>query len=271
MNAHEPSEAARLSDFLITRHFARTVVVHRSIDSTNTRALALSKLGARHGLAVVATEQTAGRGQRGRAWRSAADAGLYVSFVLRTALEPAAAAAVTLATGVAVRSALQTISGADLGLKWPNDVLVREPGAKYGRKLAGILFEVISDQDAVGHAILGIGVNLKPPADPRLSTFATGLSELGPPPEGPMPVLVAIANALEPLIDTLENGDVGGVCAAWTAGALGIGEQVEVHHPDRVESGVFQGLHPDGALLLDGRPMYSGRIALPGIPRAPML
>ena len=258
---------------LTTRDFAREVEHHRTIGSTNDRAMALSKAGARHGLAVIADEQTAGRGQRGRHWRSQTGDGLYVSFVVRTALPPAQAASITLAAGVAVRRALEPRVNVALGLKWPNDVLVAGSGSTYGRKLAGVLFEAVSDQDHVQHAVLGIGINLRPPADPTLTDFATGLTALGGPDAGPRPVLIAVANHLEAEVMALEAGGQSALCARWTDAALGIGQAVRIEQASDVVAGRFVGLAPDGALTIESagerRPVYHGRLVLPDVPRGP--
>ncbi len=267
--------APKVSAELTTKDLARVVVHHRRLPSTSDRALALSKAGARHGLAVIADEQTAGRGQRGRVWRSDPGAGLYVSFVLRTALAPARAALTTLAAGVAVCEGLGRLVDAPLGLKWPNDVLVAEPGPRYGTKLAGILFEAVSDQDVVHHAILGIGVNLRAPSDPALASFATSLEDLGADDPRNLEVLVAIANALDEWLGRLETGAMAAVTGAWSAAAMGVGQTVEIDQGDRRVRGELLGLSVDGALSVktaEGvRAVYHGRLALPGSPQGPEL
>ena len=259
-----------VSPALRTAHLARLIVHHRQLGSTNDRALALSKAGARHGLAVVADAQSAGRGQRGRHWSSQPGHGLYVSFVLRTNLPPALAATTTLAAGVAVRRALATLCSIPLGLKWPNDVLVAESGPRYGRKLAGILFEVVSDRDEVKDAILGIGINLRTPPDTALEQTASSLQDLGASETQPLAVLTKVANHLEQELDRLEAQKIAAICQDWSQAALGIGQHVEIRHPNHSETGTFVGLDHDGALLLDTpagrRPIHHGRLALPGVP-----
>ncbi len=265
------SFAARLS----TSHLARVVVRLRDVGSTNDVALALSKLEARPGLVVTADRQTAGRGQRGRRWASEPGDGLYSSFVLRPNLRPTEAAAITLAAGLAVHAGLQSLTPVPLGLKWPNDVLVGEPGHRYGRKLAGILFESVAGADAIHHAILGIGVNLRVPHDPALAPFATGLESLEATTTEPLHVLATIANRLEPELERLERSGLSALCREWTEHALGIGQSVEVHHPDHVEVGRFDGLSSDGNLRLTTprgtRTIHSGRLSLPNVPFPPKL
>jgi BirA family biotin operon repressor/biotin-[acetyl-CoA-carboxylase] ligase len=117
----------------------------RETDSTNERARVLARCGAPHGTLVTAGVQTAGRGRQGRTWTAPPGRALLMSLVLRDwppLLPLAAAVAVADVAGAA---------GADVSIKWPNDVLL-------GRgKLAGILVEA-RPQD--GWAVLGIGMNL---------------------------------------------------------------------------------------------------------------
>jgi BirA family biotin operon repressor/biotin-[acetyl-CoA-carboxylase] ligase len=117
----------------------------RAIDSTNDRARALAGSGAPHGMLVTAGAQTAGRGRQGRRWEAPPGRALLMSLVLRDwprLLPLAAAVAVADVAGA---------GGADISIKWPNDVLLR------GGKLAGILVEARPQE---GWAVLGIGMNV---------------------------------------------------------------------------------------------------------------
>jgi BirA family biotin operon repressor/biotin-[acetyl-CoA-carboxylase] ligase len=117
----------------------------RETDSTNERARALARGGAPHGTLVTAAAQTAGRGRQGRTWTAPAGRALLMSLVLRDwprLLPLAAAVAVADVAGA---------GGADISIKWPNDVLL---GCG---KLAGVLVEA-RPQD--GWAVLGIGMNV---------------------------------------------------------------------------------------------------------------
>src|SRR6476660_9270087 len=121
--------------------FARHVVFFNTIGSTNDVAMKLAA-DAEEGTVVVANEQTAGRGRYGRTWFSPPATGLYVSIVLKP---PAAGAErdrvtslLTLASGVALAEAIDTVAAIRAEIKWPNDLTVR------GRKLAGILAERVS-------------------------------------------------------------------------------------------------------------------------------
>lgn len=124
-----------------------------SVTSTNDVARQMAASGLEEGIAVVAREQTAGRGTKGRSWSSPAGEGLYLSLVLRPAIKASESTILTLAAAVGVAETLSEF-GACPDIKWPNDVLLG------GRKVSGILAESASEDAKLAYAVLGIGVNL---------------------------------------------------------------------------------------------------------------
>ena len=103
------------------------------IDSTNAELL---RRHATAGVQVLLAEsQTAGRGRRGRAWASPLAAHLYLSLQRRFDGGVAALSGLSIAVGVAAAEALRALGFAQVGLKWPNDLLAGD------RKLGGILIE----------------------------------------------------------------------------------------------------------------------------------
>lgn len=138
---------------------------HNAIRSTNENAH--QRLGdpAAAGLVIVADEQTAGSGRRGRRWIAAPASGLLFTAILPDAIRASAAWAVTFWAGICVADALRRWNVAPL-LQWPNDLLVD------GRKLCGILCvsRIIGDEATLG---CGIGVNVfRPRNRPDLDTIA---------------------------------------------------------------------------------------------------
>ncbi len=145
-------------------------IVHRleSVPSTNDFAKDLALKGAAHGTAVVAGEQTRGRGTKGRVWHSPAGLGLYVSFILRG---PGGGAVpfphlIPLAAGLAASDAVRDAAAVETRLKWPNDILCARTGDTYpgdmspDRKLGGILAEGVSGAAGGDFVVVGIGLNV---------------------------------------------------------------------------------------------------------------
>ena len=98
-----------------------------STTSTNDEAKRGAKEGAPHGALWLAERQTAGRGRQGRVWVSLPGESLLFSVLLRSAIEPGRLPEIALVAGLAVRdSVARALPRADVKIKWPNDVLVKE-------------------------------------------------------------------------------------------------------------------------------------------------
>ncbi|MEG2930939.1 MAG: biotin--[acetyl-CoA-carboxylase] ligase [Ruthenibacterium sp.] len=180
------------------------VEVQASIASTNQTAKELAAAGAPHGSLVAASQQTAGRGRRGRSFLSPPDTGLYLSVILRSNVPMSDGALITSAAAVAVCRALHSVCGMEeVQIKWVNDLYL------HGKKCCGILTEAAADMETGGvdYIVVGIGLNLLPPEGgfpPELADVATALFPRGT--QVPRCRLAAeIANELLRLGDTLPD------------------------------------------------------------------
>lgn len=151
-----------------------------TVDSTSSYLRRKAAQGAPHGLAVIAREQTGGRGRFGRSFHSAPGLGLYLSVLLRPSFPAALAPMLTPWTAVAVCRAVEGLTGLRPQIKWINDVLLGE------KKLCGILTEGdIAPDGSLNWVILGIGVNISQrPEDlpPEVAGLATSLAQHLPTP-----------------------------------------------------------------------------------------
>ncbi len=119
------------------------------------------------GAVLLAEYQNAGRGRHGRQWSAPPRAQVALSAGVRGSSVPKSGWGwLPLATGVAVADALTALSGVEVGLKWPNDVLAN------GGKLAGILAEVAAPASAI---VLGLGLNVTLTAEEAPDPAATSL------------------------------------------------------------------------------------------------
>jgi len=144
----------------------REVRIVERTGSTNADLLAWAEQGEPSGLVLVAREQTSGRGRLDRAWVSPDGAGLTFSVLLRTPRPVADLGRVPLLAGAAAAQAIAAVNGLDVGLKWPNDLVVDE------RKLGGLLVQH-SPTDAL---VIGIGINTGMTADQRPIPNATSMA-----------------------------------------------------------------------------------------------
>ncbi|MDO4708334.1 MAG: biotin--[acetyl-CoA-carboxylase] ligase [Pseudomonadota bacterium] len=124
--------------------------------STNDVLLA-QPVPARGSRVLLAEQQTAGRGRRGRHWASPLAANLYLSLDRRFTGGLARLSGLSLVAGIAVAEALRQHTGLDVRLKWPNDLWLA------GRKLGGLLVEGGSEPGGAARAVIGLGLNVRMP------------------------------------------------------------------------------------------------------------
>ena len=128
--------------------------------STNADVAAAARDGAAEGLVVVAESQTAGRGRLGRSWHAPPRSGLTFSMLLRPAAPASTWGWLPLLTGVALARAIAEHTEVPVRLKWPNDLLAAD-----GRKLAGVLAEMVPGPAGAGAVVVGVGLNVTTRAD----------------------------------------------------------------------------------------------------------
>lgn len=130
------------------------VFLHESVDSTNAEALRRLDAGSSAPFLIIAERQTGGRGRRGRIWVSPLAQNVYYSLVVRLDRGSRSFEGLSLLVGLAVLNAIRSAGIDGAGLKWPNDVLVG------GRKVAGILLELVGDPADICHVVIGVGINV---------------------------------------------------------------------------------------------------------------
>jgi BirA family transcriptional regulator, biotin operon repressor / biotin---[acetyl-CoA-carboxylase] ligase len=219
--------------------FAQQILWYAEVGSTNDLASAMADRNAAEGLVVLADRQTAGRGRLGRTWASPGGAGVYASVVLRPSVT--AATLLTIAAGVAVAEGIASATGLSPHVKWPNDVQVG------GRKLAGILAE-----GAVGHVVLGIGINVQSAAfPPDVAARATSIeAELSRPVDRGL-VLAECLAALASRYRELQNGRGRQVVDAWRRRAAPmLGRPVEWESAGTHLVGLAENIDDEGALIV---------------------
>jgi BirA family biotin operon repressor/biotin-[acetyl-CoA-carboxylase] ligase len=221
------------------------LIVRDAVGSTMEEARRALHDGDAGKLWIVAREQTAGRGRHGRVWGSP-PGNLYASLLLTSPCGPALAPQLGFVAGLALHDAASRVIGpfgADLKLKWPNDLLI-------GRaKTAGLLLE---GESRAGHLdlIIGFGVNIAsfPPDTPYP---ATALAM-----HAPRATVEAMLSALSEawvarLAAWSEPGGFGPTRAAWLERAAFLGETITIRLGEGPLSGVFAGLDASGRLELD--------------------
>ncbi len=199
---------------------------------------------------VLALNQTAARGRRGRGWSMPAG-NFAASLTMRPSGPVEQIALRSFTASLALRDALIAVGCPDaaLSLKWPNDVLL------HGGKLAGILLESVGDgAGGVSHLIIGIGVNLAAVPDasalePR-AVAPVSLREIGVTAQ-PEALLDALAPAFARHEASLTTYGFGPTRTAWLSHAARRGEVITARLPSEEVTGTFADVDETGNLVLE--------------------
>ena len=132
----------------------REIIVLDQTGSTNDAILQIATPDSKGGLVLFAEHQTAGRGQRGNRWESAAGKGLWFSILLRPRIEINRSSLLTAWAAETMSGAIENEFSLKTTIKLPNDVQID------GRKVAGVLVEMRAQEKAPYSAIVGIGINM---------------------------------------------------------------------------------------------------------------
>lgn len=154
MSTADPLEAEALAAALA----GRRIIVLPETTSTNDVVYEMATENS-SGLIVFAERQSAGRGQHGRRWESAAGLGLWFSILLPRRVEAVDAGGITARAAAAIAATLEREFGLEARTKPPNDVYLGK------RKVAGVLLELRASPGAPHLAILGVGVNVNQRAE----------------------------------------------------------------------------------------------------------
>lgn len=218
--------------------------------STNSLLLERGRIAAAQPTLLVAEQQTAGRGRLGRAWQ--AEAGASLSFSLGLPLAPRQWQGLSLAVGLALAEALEPwpdrMHGPRIGLKWPNDLLLRSaPEAAAGAgKLCGVLIETLGSEPAGRWCVIGVGLNVAPLAAPPQAARPAWLQQLQPQATPP----AALAQLALPLLWALRRFEAEGfapLLPAYTTRDLLLGQRLQTSNGLQ---GLGAGVDAEGALLL---------------------
>jgi len=246
-------DVAAINAALVGTRFAGKVRHFATVGSTNAMLLEEAAAGAAEGTVFVADEQTAGRGRGGHSWHSTPGDGLYVSVLAKPGLPLRETLWISLATGLAVQSAIRPATGLAVDIRWPNDLLLG------GRKCGGILVETAVEPERsalLRYAVIGIGVNVNHARFPEeLTTLATSLRMESGAAQSRSTLLVALLRALDRELLLLEEAHAQGggtllerfaLASSWVSG-----KRVSVPEQGGY-TGVTAGLDAQGFLRVAG-------------------
>ncbi len=243
---HTPLDVAAITAQLLDCRIGQPLHYATALASTQDRARELAAHGAATGTAVVAEEQIAGRGRRGRVWHAPTATALLVSIVLRPPQLQLPTTHVSMLAGVALAEAVTDLApelAAAVSLKWPNDLVIG-PDPAAANKLAGILVESrLTPAGNLDFAIVGMGVNANQNA-----------AEL-PPVAAPFPPPTSLALRLDRPVDRSRLLVL--LCRRLAAWLDAPAEQVRLAWRRRLSTlGQTVALYPQG---VESPPLLTGR------------
>ena len=259
--------------YIKTEFLGKEIYYFDTIDSTNNYAKKIAEDGCEEGTVVISDCQIAGKGRRGREWASLAGKGIYMSVVLKPLLEPSQMQLITLAASVAVAEALKEQTGMDLGIKWPNDIILD------ARKLCGILTEMTCETDKINYVILGLGVNVNQdmedfPADLRdkAVSLKAGCKQLTGENKtfNRAKIIASILLHIEKYYKMLQSGLNEEIIDKWRLHSITLGKQIMCSDSRGSYLCIAEDITEDGHLVVkceDGsvRELLSGEVSIKGV------
>lgn len=239
-----------------------------SIDSTNTIAKKMAAEGAFEGTVIIAEEQTGGRGRLGRSWISPKGTGIWMSIVLRPNIEPTEAAKITQITAAAVATAIRKVTGCNVGIKWPNDIIIHK------KKVCGILTEMSAELNSVNYIIVGIGINVNVDFEDfpeEVRKIATSIKICSGKEVSRKDIVKEILHEFQKLyVDFIENKNIKKSIHICKNYSVTLGKQVKIKNRDKEMIAEAVDLTEDGQLVIKNewgeiQTVISGEVSVRGI------
>lgn len=217
------------------------------------------------GLSCAAEYQAQGRGRRGRQWLSPFGSNIYVSMYWHLESGIAAAMGLSLAIGVAIVDALQTLGADDVKLKWPNDIYYQD------KKLAGVLVELSGQTGGGAEIVIGMGLNIQmQDKDSQIDQAWVSLEQIFAEQNKTLPtrseILSQIINAWHKCLLEYEKQGLGAFVDAFNQKDNFKDKPVKLLMGSKEVHGIARGINQQGAILLETEagitPYVGGEISL---------
>ena len=229
------------------REVVHEAILFDEVVSTNDIALEMAAAGMPEGLAILAESQTGGKGRLGRSWFSPPGRNIYLSLLLRPALQMREYPLFSPAAAVGIINGIHVCTGLKVDVKWPNDLMVE------GKKVGGILLVsgVSGGQSKALVVGVGLNVNLDLADFPEdLREGATSLKMVLGQPIDRTSLVMDVLKGMVAQIHLLQAGASDQVMAAVRERCLTLGKKIRVTTPSQVFEGRAEAIEKDGALTI---------------------
>jgi len=240
------------------------IEVFFSIDSTNDYLLSetkLNKYNKSRCQVCLAEYQYKGKGRRGKHWVSPIGGNLYCSVSWNFSKSFQELAGLSIAISVGLTSLLEEMGVANIGLKWPNDILWQ------GKKLLGVLLEMHGEASGPCTTIIGVGLNFNMPntkieIDQPWCDLKSILTIL----PARNKFAATIIDNLITSIQLFETKGLEAFVALWNKYDVIKNKPIVINKFESREQGIARGIDQTGALLVEQNgvvsPLYSGDVSV---------
>lgn len=238
--------AEDIKPFLKDDYKNNSIIVYKTLTSTNTEAKMAILQNVQHGTVILSEEQTKGRGRLVRDFFSPPQSGIYMSIILKPNLNIANSVLITTAAAVAVCLSIDKFSKEKPQIKWVNDIYIGN------KKVCGILTEAVTDFESgtVESVIIGIGINVntKKNSFPReLQDIAGSIFDLDEGFNTRNQLSAEIINNVLSICETLENRKF---LEIYKKRSIIIGEEIIYNKNNQWFEGYAKDIDDNGGLIV---------------------
>ena len=236
---------------LKTRTIGKRVYYFDSIDSTQNFAIDIASNSKENGTVIISQRQTRGRGRLGRKWFSPIG-GIWLSVILHPKFDISLSTLFPIAASLALSNAIEKKIRKKAEVKWPNDVTIK------GKKVAGMLIDVVIESNKIERLVLGVGINFKvnvlqlEKLLKNTDNFygVTSLIEKGKEDKNPILFVKSLLYELEKIFELLEKNKTETIINNWTKKSSTIGKNISVSTSDGRIKGKAIKIDKNGALVV---------------------
>lgn len=240
----EPFEVGR---GLNSKYMGHNIHFYEEVESTNNTAKKFVEDNAPEGTVVIAEHQTAGRTRKHAEWVSP-EGGIYMTLILRPDVSLFEASKLTIVTGVAIAKTLYDEFNVNVGIKWPNDLLIGN------KKICGILTEAVTQKDKVEAVLVGVGidVNINEEDIPnKIKNIATTVKKETNIELNRAAIMREFFKIFEELYEEFKKGNFKQIISEWRRLSSTTGNRVKVYKKGKALIADAVGITNMGALIVE--------------------
>lgn len=240
----EPFEVER---GLNSKYIGHNIHFYQEVESTNNTAKKFVEDDAPEGTVVIAEHQTAGRSRKNEDWVSP-EGGIYMTMILRPEVTLLEASKLTIVTGVAIAKTLHDEFNINVGIKWPNDLLIGN------KKICGILTEAVTQKNKLEAVLVGVGIDVNVDDEDipnKIKNIATSVKKETNIVFNRAAIMREFFRIFEELYEKFKEGDFKEIVSEWRRFSSTTGNRVKVYKGGKALIADAVGITNNGALIIE--------------------